>query len=207
MFDTPVLLVFFSLPFRLLCYLFPPEAVGDVLKRSVFQETIEPLIGGWLAERTQMADVGANLDEVEVALLYVGWNAQPSAVPCHLELRMLLMDVLCQQVQALRVCIASHEGDAGDVAPILADEIVNGIGVQRKSDVFPQIMTVTARAATWTIGYVDGQRHLVGYLLKNNACVYVLQHFGNFIMRERSVFWLPLPDGLVRSCSRASGSL
>ena len=36
----------------LLCYLFSPEAVGDVLERPVFLQAVEPLVGGRLVEWT-----------------------------------------------------------------------------------------------------------------------------------------------------------
>ena len=73
-----------------------------------------------------MFDEGAYLDVVEIVFVDKGRDDGLAAVPGHLELGMLLVDVLCQNVHALGVAVAAHEGDAGDVVAELLDEGVEG---------------------------------------------------------------------------------
>ena len=157
-------------------HLFPPEAGGDVLELTRVVLTVEALVGGSTLQRTEVFEVWPYLDVVEVRLVDCRGDANPTAVPRHLILRMLLVDVLRQHIHALGITVAPHEGDAGDVAPVLIDKGIDGIGVQGQADVLPEIVAVTARTVTRATGDVDGQCHLVGYLLKHNACVNVFQH-------------------------------
>ena len=118
-----------------------------------------------------MLDVRPYLDVVEIGLIDYRRNAQATAVPSHMELRMELVDILSQRIDSLRIGITTHKGNAGDVGTILVDELIDGICVQGKPDILPKVMTVTARTMTRTIGYVDSQCRLVGYLLEHNACI------------------------------------
>ena len=52
-----------------------------------------------------MTDEGTYFDVVEIGLADAGRNADASAVPCHLELRMGIVDILCQRVDGYRVGI------------------------------------------------------------------------------------------------------
>ena len=190
-----------------------PEAIGDVLERAVHQLAVEALISGGRLERTEVLDVRTNLDVVKVLLVDHRGNADATAVPCHMELRMVLVDVLRQLVDAARVGIAAHEGDAGDVGTILRHEVVDGIGIERHADVVPEVTAVTPRTVTRAIRDVNCQCHLVGYLLEYNACIYVFQHNIKAVansslftitfyltQRERRNGGQPLPGGAVRSC-------
>ena len=123
-----------------------------------------------------MADVGADLDVVEISLADACRNPEPPAVPRHVVLRMVLVDIQRQLLHAHGVVVTAHHGDAGDVMAVALDEGVDGIGVQRQADVLPQIVAVATGTAAGTVGDVDGQRDLVGYFLKNNSSVDVLQH-------------------------------
>ena len=156
--------------------LLSPETIGNVFKYPVDVTTIKTLVGGDRLQRTKMLDIGSHLDVVEVLLVDGGRDNGLAAVPCHLELGVLLVDILCQQVDALRVVVAAHEGEAGDVLAILIDEGIDGIGIQGEADVFPKVMAVTPRTVTRAIGNVNCQCHFVGYLLKYYASVDVLQH-------------------------------
>jgi len=156
--------------------LFPPETGGDILKLASVVLTVEALVGGGLFQGAEMLEIGTHLDVVEVALVDCRRDAYTPAVPRHLVLRVLLMDVLRQHVHALGITITPHEGDAGDIAPVLVDKSIDGIGVQGQADVLPEIMAVTPRTVTRAIRDVDGQCHLVGYLLKHNAGINVFQH-------------------------------
>ncbi len=128
-----------------------PEAVGDVLEVAVYRATVEALVGGSRLQGTQMADVWANLDVIEVLLVDDVGHAQTTTVPSDMELRMVLVDVLCQLVNGLGVGITAHKGDTSDVSTVLTDKIVNGICGQGHADVFPEIVTMTTRAVTRAI--------------------------------------------------------
>ena len=151
-----------------------PESAGDVLPGVVVRVLVEALVGRGLVERTEMLEVGTELDVVEVVLVHLGGHPHPAAIPRDLQVGVFLVDVLCQTVDAPGLSISTHEGDAGDVLAVLLDEFVDGISGERHADVLPQILRVAAWAATGAARYVDGKGHLVRYLLKDNACVDVL---------------------------------
>lgn len=198
---------------RILCAV-TPEAMGNVLKLAGIVFPVETLVGSGLLQRAQMAYVGPYLQIVEVGLAHHGRHAQASAVPCHMKLWVFLMDILCQHVDALGVGIAAHEGKAGDVLSVLFNKGIDGIGVERQSDVLPQVMAVAPRAATRTVGDVNGQRHLVGNLLEDHSRIDVLEHLSIFSFRfsietithARNISLLPPPVEPARSWRRASGS-
>ena len=134
------------------------------------------MVGRGTLQRTKMANVGPHLDVVEVGLADGAGNAQSATVPRHLKLRVFLVNVLCQHVDALGVAVATHKGEAGDVLSVFIHKGVDGICIQRKTDVLPQILAVTTRTATRAVGDVDGQRHFVGNLLKDNVGISVFEH-------------------------------
>ena len=47
---------------------------------------------------------------------------------------MFLMDILRQEVDALRIVVATHEGDTGDVLAVLFDEGIDGITIGKKAE-------------------------------------------------------------------------
>jgi len=159
-----------------LCCSGTPESARDVFKETVGSLTIQPLVRCGAVQGTEVTDVGSDLDIIKILFPDADGNTQPSAVPRDMVLRMVLVDVLRQQLHANRVVVAAHHGDASDIMAIALDEGVDGISIQRQADVLPQIMAVAARTAAGAVGYIDGQRHLVGDLLKNNTGIDVLQH-------------------------------
>lgn len=161
-----------------------PESAGDVFPLPFCCSLVEPLVGGGLAERSEMSEVRAELDVVEEALVDERREACASAVPCHLELRMVLSEVLCQSAHFGRVGVASHEGDAGDVALVAADERVEFVGRERRASVFPQVLAVASGASAGTGGDVDGEADLVGHFLKDDSCIDVFEH-GNDVLFVR----------------------
>ena len=177
----------------------PPKAVGDVGEGAVVLLTVEALVGGGLLQRTEVADVGADLDVVEVALVDDGGHTDASRVPRHLQLGVFFMDVLCQQVDPLGVGIATHEGDAGDVGLETADKVVDGSGVEWQSDVVPQVVAMAPRTAARAARDVDSERHLIGDFLEDDVGVDIFKH-------ERRSGGQPPPAAAARSSTRASGS-
>ena len=83
--------------------------------------TIKTLISGGLLQRAEVTNKGPDFDIVEVLFGDKGRDDGLAAVPRHLELRMLLVDILSQEVDTLRVVVATHEGDTGDVLTVLLD--------------------------------------------------------------------------------------
>ena len=177
----------------------PPKAGGDVLLGTVRQDAVETLVGGGTLQRTEVTDERPYLDVVEVGDGDTGGDEGTAAVPRHMKLRVLLVQILRQDIDSFWVAVAAHEGEAGDVVAEALHEIVERFGVEWKSYVLPEIMAVTARTPTGASADVDGQRHLIGYLLKYTACVDVLKHV-------RNISLMPLPDEPARSSRRASGS-
>ncbi len=64
----------------------------------------------------------------------------------------------------------------GNIRTEALNEIIERRGSKGNTYIVPEIMAVTARTPTGTVADIDSQRHLVGYLLKNNSCINVLQH-------------------------------
>ena len=202
-----------------------PEAAGDVFPRVVVGVAVEALVGGGFVEGTQVLEVRADLDVVEVVLVDLLGDAHPAAVPSHLEVGVLLVYVLCEAVDAPWLCVASHECDAGDVLAVLGHELVYGVGGEGHAHILPQILRVAAWASAGTARDVDGQGHFVGYFLEDDSCVDVLKHslfsvcwvshkepclpcvpvgawqawLDGFTLWRRSGV-LPLPGVAVRSC-------
>ncbi len=156
--------------------LLSPKAEGNVLELTIYAATIKPLVGGGRLQGPKVSDIGTHLDVIEVLLVDNRRNTDSSAIPCHMELGMILVDVLCQLVDSTRVGIATHKGDASDVCAVLRHEIINGICRQGHTHVLPEIMAVAARAVTRAIRDINCQCHFVGYLLKNNSSINVFQH-------------------------------
>lgn len=137
---------------------------------------VDTLVGGGPVQRAEMPQEGTDLNVVEVEPVDRGRQTDTAAVPSHMELRMLFVYILRQEVHPHRVGIASHQRDAGDVLAVLRHKIVDCIGVQRHTDVLPQVAAVAAGTTAGAVGYVDGQGHLIRNLLENDIGINVFQH-------------------------------
>ena len=149
-------------------FLFLPESAGDVFKGAVGLLLVEPRVSGGLLQWAEVAYEGAYFDIVEVGLVDDGWYAQSAAIPCYAVLGVGLMDIYCEFVDGLGLCVTAHEGYAGDVGAVLLDKAVDGGSVKRRAAVLPQVLAVASRTAARAVGDIDGQGYLVGYLLKND---------------------------------------
>ena len=78
--------------------LFLPEAEGDVFEFAVVVLTVKALVGGRILQRAEMTDEGPYLDVIEVGAGDGGGDDGLATVPGDLELRMLLVDILGQEV-------------------------------------------------------------------------------------------------------------
>ena len=127
-----------------------PESAGDVFPGVIVRVLVEPLVGRGLVERSEVLEVGPDLDVVEVVLVHLQRHAHLAAVPCDLQVGIFLVDVLCQTVDAAWFGVTAHEGDAGDVLAVLLHKLVDGVGGERHADIFPQILRVAAGATAGT---------------------------------------------------------
>ncbi len=123
-----------------------------------------------------MSDIGAHLDVVEVVPAHGGWYAYASAIPRHLVLGIVLMDVFCQVVDVGWIGISSHETNAGDVGAVVSDEAVDDIRCELLANVLPQVAAMATWAMARAVGDVDGERHLVRYFLKDDSRINVFHH-------------------------------
>ena len=127
-----------------------PESAGDVFPGVIVRVLIEPLVGRGLVERSEVLEVGPDLDVVEVVLVHLQRDTHLAAVPCDLQVGIFLVDVLCQTVDAAWFGVTAHESDAGDVLAVLLHKLVDGVGGERHADIFPQILRVAAGATAGT---------------------------------------------------------
>ena len=91
-----------------------PETVSDILEVSIHRTAIEALVCCGRFQRPKVTDVRSYLDVVEVLFVDDMWHPQASTVPCHMELWMVLVDVLSQLVDGFRIGVATHETHAGN---------------------------------------------------------------------------------------------
>lgn len=134
---------------------------------------VKTLVGGLLVEWSKMRNVRANLHIVEVLQVYCPMQSETSAIPCGLDLRICVLQVSCQAIDFLRLCITTHESYAGDVLKIASKEFVEHGFVKVNPDVVPKVLAMATRAMAWTAGDVYGESHFSRYFLKDNSCVYV----------------------------------
>lgn len=156
-----------------LCF---PKTGGNVLKSVVGQLFVEPLVGGFVFQTAEMGDIRANLDVVEIGLVDFRRDDGPSTIPCGSEARIVFVNIDGKLVDGFRLGIASHESDAGDVSPELLDELVDDRGCERTARVAPEIFAVAPWAATWAVGDVNGECHLIRNFLKDDTRVHVFKH-------------------------------
>ena len=81
-----------------------------------------------------------------------------------------------KDIDVFGVGITAHKTHTSDVVGIEPDKTVELHGRERGADVLPQVLTMAARAATRTVGEVDGEGDLVGYLLEDHPRIHIFQH-------------------------------
>lgn len=192
--------------------LFAPEAGGDVVQTAVGLHAVEALVGVGIVEGTEVLEVGAQLDVVEVGGTYGAGQEGAAAVPAHAQGGVCLAHPQGEGFHFLGSAVAAHEADTGDVAVLGADEGVELCGGEFAPVVGPEVFAVAARAVAGTIGDVDAERDLVGYLAEHHSGVDVL-HTAAGVKPVRALSprgWRgcrsgvrPPPDVPARSCSRA----
>ena len=91
-----------------------------------------------------------------IELLAVNGSRQTylTRIPAHFVMLELAVQVVGEPLQAIHISVAAHETDASYTASDGRHHLVNGSFVELFADILPQILTVTAWAMVWTVGYV-----------------------------------------------------
>ena len=159
-----------------------PEAGGEVhedvagLGVSAVLDEVEALVGLGRFQGAQMGQVGAEFDIVEVVEVYLLGEDRTAAVPGCFDARVALLEARGDGVDLRRGGVAAHQGNTADAGGLAREQAVDSLVGQGFARVAPEVLGVASRAAAGASREVDGQRHLVGNLLKDNICIDVLKH-------------------------------
>ena len=152
------------------------EAMRDVVEFAVVY-AIHPLVGVGAAERAGGFDERPEFHIVEQFGTEALREAFAPTIPtCAQCVAIGEADSVTEMHHALRVAIAAHQSYACNFATIVGDEREQGHIVQLGTGVFPEVRAVAARAVVGAASDVDGERHLIGELLKNNVGTSVAEH-------------------------------
>ena len=147
---------------------------GDVGEGAVGLAAEHVLVGAGGGEGTEVSDVGAYFDVVELLAVEGVGDVLAAAVPRHFVPWVASVDICCQRSHFMRGGIAPHETDAGDSFSMLRHHTVEGCGVEWQACVRPQVGTMAAGTPTWASCNVDGQCRLVRDFLKDNVGIEIL---------------------------------
>ena len=123
-------------------------------------------------------DVRSQLDILEVPCIQSFGKLLLTGVPAYLYSRERLPggNEPCQPFHFHRFGISPHEADASCRTSILLEKCGKALFRQQVAHILHQIGTMAAFATIGTIGYIDGKRHLVRYLLKYDVIISVPEH-------------------------------
>lgn len=170
----------------------PSETVSNIFHPSLLY-AIEPLVGMFRLQAAKTFDVRPQLDILEVSYIQSFGKLILTGVPAHLYSRKRLPggNEPCQPFHFHRFGIPSHETDASCRTSILLEKCGKALFRQQVAHILHQIGTMATFATIWTIGYIDGKRHLVRYLLKYDVIISIPEH---------SIFVRPPSAVAERSC-------
>ena len=154
-----------------------PKAGSDILKASICAATVHSLVSAWGIETTKMAEVGTHFDIVEMLLIDERRDCRAPCVPTNLQSVVTLLDIFCKQVDSRWVTIATHKPHTGNGIFRTMNQRRQCFSRQFISPICPQELTMTARTATRTSRNINGKRHLIGKLLKDNICIDITKHY------------------------------
>lgn len=154
-----------------------PEAGGDILEGAIWASAVHPLIGAWGVEATKMAEIGTHFDIVETLLVDEWGDCCAPSVPANFQSFVVLSHVFSEPVDLSRVAIAPHKSHTCYRVFRFMNQCRQCLCRQVMSPIRPQELTMAARTVTRTTRHVDGKGHLIGELLKNNICIYIMKHF------------------------------
>lgn len=154
-----------------------PKARSDILKASICAAVVHSLVGTWGIESTQMAEVGSHFDIVEMLLINERRDCRAPSVPTNLQTVVTLLDIFRKQVDSRWVTIAPHKTHTGNGIFRTMNQCRQRFSRQFISPVCPQELTMAARTATRTSRNINGKRHLIGKLLKDDICIDITKHY------------------------------
>ena len=154
-----------------------PKAGSDILKASICAAAVHSLVSTWGIESTQMAEVGAHFDIVEMLLINERRNCCAPCVPTNLQSVVTFLDIFCKQVNCRWVAIATHKAHTGNGIFRTTNQCRQRFSRQFISPICPQELTMAARTTTRTSRNINGKRHLIGKLLKDNICIDITKHY------------------------------
>ena len=153
--------------------LLPPKAGSDVMQCAV-DDTVETLVGSAALQGAQMLEIGSQLDIVEVIETHLRREQRAAAPPSDVQLGIALAHPLCQTIDLLRLRVAAHETEAGNLLLLPRKHAIDGLAVEHFPTLAPKVRRVASRATAGTAREVDGQRHLVGQLLEHYVGINVV---------------------------------
>ena len=154
-----------------------PKAGSDILKASICAAAVHSLISAWRIKSTKMAEVGAHFDIVEMLLINERRDCCAPCIPTNLQTVVTFLNIFCKQVDCRWVAIAPHKAHTGNGIFRTMNQCRQCFSRQFISPICPQELTMAARTATRTSRYINGKRHLIGKLLKDNICIDITKHY------------------------------
>ena len=154
-----------------------PKAGSDILKASICAAAVHSLIGAWGIESTKMAEVRAHFDIVEMLLINERRDCCAPSVPTNLQTMVTFLDIFCKQVNCRWGAIAPHKAHTGNGIFRTMNQCRQRFNRQFISPICPQELTMAARTATRTSRNINGKRHLIGELLKDDICIDITKHY------------------------------
>ena len=163
-----------------------PKARSDILKASICAAAVHSLVSTWGIESTQMAEVGAHFDIVEMLLIDERRDCRAPSVPTNLQTVVTFLDIFRKQVDFRWVAIAPHKAHTGNGIFRIMNQCRQCFSRQFISPICPQELTMAARTATRTSRNIDGKRHLIGKLLKDDICINITKHYYLILFAEHA---------------------
>ena len=154
-----------------------PKAGSDILKASICAAAVHSLIGAWRIESTKMAEVGSHFDIVEMLLIDERRDCCAPSVPTNLQSVVTFLDIFRKQVDCRWVTIATHKPHTSNGIFRTMNQCRQCFSRQFISPICPQELTMTAWTTTRTSRNINGKRHLIGKLLKDDICIDITKHY------------------------------
>ena len=154
-----------------------PKAGSDILKASICAAAVHSLVSTWGIESTKMAEVRSHFDIVEMLLINERRDCRAPSVPTNLQTVVTFLDIFRKQVDSRWVPIATHKPHTGNGIFCTMNQCRQRFSRQFISPVCPQELTMAARTTTRTSRNINGKRHLIGKLLKDDICIDITKHY------------------------------
>ena len=163
-----------------------PKAGSDILKASICAAAVHSLVSTWGIKSTQMAEVGSHFDIVEMLLIDERRDCCAPSIPTNLQSVVTFLDIFRKQVDCRWVAIAPHKAHTGNGIFRTMNQCRQCFSRQFISPICPQELTMTARTTTRTSRNINGKRHLIGKLLKDNICIDITKHYYLILFAKRA---------------------